>query len=217
MDFSFPITPDISIAFATPVLVRSIPNFEAVNTSLIEQVLAAREKDGGVSVSNRGGWQSSPTLWNWETPEIETFKGWVHNCMLRMAALSTQETDLGNVDIEYIAGAWANVNHHGHYNDGHVHPDCDWSCVYYAQSGEPEPGWDRNGKFDLRDPRIMAQASKLAGYGFSRSLLIDPEPGKMILFPSWMEHSVHPFYGTGERISIAANIKVTGGRHAGLG
>ncbi|MBT5648726.1 MAG: hypothetical protein HOJ41_12770, partial [Rhodospirillaceae bacterium] len=51
--------------------------------------------------------------------------------------------------------------------------------------------------------------------GFARSLLIDPEPGKMILFPSWMEHAVHPFYGTGQRISIAANIKVTGGRHAG--
>ena len=70
MDFSFPITPDISIAFATPVLVRSIPNFEAVNAGLIEQILAAQENDTGVSVSNRGGWQSSPTLWNWETPEI---------------------------------------------------------------------------------------------------------------------------------------------------
>ena len=57
------------------------------------------------------------TLWDWETPEIDTFKGWVHNCMLRMAALSTQETNLGNVDIEYVAGAWANINQHGSYND----------------------------------------------------------------------------------------------------
>jgi len=32
---------------------------------------------------------------------------------------------------------------------------------------------------------------------------------------AWMEHSVHPFYGSGLRISIAVNIKVMGGRHSG--
>ncbi len=215
MEFSYPATQDIAVTFLTPLLVRNIPNFEAVNAELKEQILLGREKDAGVSVSNRGGWQSSPTLWNWDTPAIETFKRWVHDCMQRMAALSTQETDLAKVDIEYLAGAWANVNGHGNYNDGHVHPDCDWSCVYYAECGHLDPGWDRNGKFELRDPRIRAHASKLAGYGFGRSMLIDPEPGKMILFPAWMEHSVHPFYGSGQRISIAVNIKVTAGRHSG--
>jgi uncharacterized protein (TIGR02466 family) len=217
LDFSFSLTPDISIAFATPVLARKIPNFEKVNDGLINQILSARETDDGVNISNKGGWHSSPTLWDWKTPEIEAFKGWVHNCMLRMAALSTEETNLSSVDLEYVARAWANVNNHGHYNDLHIHPDCDWSCVYFAASGQPDSGWARNGKFELRDPRIMAQTSKLGGYGFARHLVIDPEPGKMILFPAWMEHSVHPFYGSGERISIAANIKVTGGRHAGLG
>ena len=199
MDFGIPVTPDINLAFFTPVLVRNIPNFATVNEGLKQQILAAKEKDVGVSVSNRGGWQSSPTLWQWNTPEAETFKSWVHSCMLRMAALTTQETDLSKVDIEYVAGAWANVNTRGDYNDGHVHPECDWACVYYAEIGELDEGWDRNGQFELHDPRVLAQASKLSGYGFARSLLIDPEPGKMIMFPAWMEHSVHPFYGEGLR------------------
>lgn len=216
MDFSFPVTPDISIGFATPFLVRTIPDFQSVNQGLIDQILTAKEQDAGVSVSNRGGWQSTPDLWSWDSPEIEAYKGWVHGSVLRMAALTTQEADLAKVDVDYVAGAWANVNTRGDYNDGHVHPDCDWACVYYAAIGTLDPGWDRNGKFELHDPRIMAQASKLAGYGFARSLLIDPEPGKMILFPAWMEHSVHPFYGDGHRITIAANIKMTGGRHSGM-
>ena len=216
MDLAYPITPDISIAFATPILVRNIPDFETVNAGLVEQVLAARDADEGVSVSNRGGWHSEPTLWEWDTPEIAKLRNWVHNAMLRMAALPSKETSLGNVDIDYVAGAWANVNEHGSYNDAHVHPDCDWSCVYYASSGVPEPGWERNGQFELRDPRNVAQMSKLGRYGFARGLLIDPEPGKMIMFPAWMEHLVHPFYGEGVRISIAVNIKITGGRHAGL-
>ncbi len=103
------------------------------------------------------------------------------------------------------------------HNDAHIHPDCDWSCVYYVDCGQPDEGWERNGLFELHDPRTLAQSSKLGGYGFARSMLIDPEPGKLIMFPSWMAHSVHPFYGSGDRVSIAANIKVTGGAHSGMG
>ena len=36
-----------------------------------------------------------------------------------------------------------------------------------------------------------------------------PEPGVMIAFPSYLKHYVHPFFGEGERIVIAANVKVT--------
>ncbi len=28
----------------------------------------------------------------------------------------------------------------------------------------------------------------------------------MIMFPAWLNHFVHPFFGKGERISIAFNI-----------
>jgi hypothetical protein len=38
--------------------------------------------------------------------------------------------------------------------------------------------------------------------------LIDPAPGLMIVFPSWLKHMVHPYYGTGERISVAFNVEV---------
>ena len=35
--------------------------------------------------------------------------------------------------------------------------------------------------------------------------------GKMIIFPSWLNHSVSPFYSTDDvRISVAGNIRFTG-------
>ncbi len=216
MRFAYPITNNISIMFATPVLTSVIAGHEQLNPALKAQILAAIGSDHGVHVSNRGGWQSSADLWGWNTPEMVAYRHAVHDALLRMAALSTEEPDLSKVDIQYVAGAWANVNRHGAYNDIHVHPDCTWSCVYYVDCGEPEEGWERNGQFELHDPRTLAKSSKLGGYGFARNYLIDPTPGKLIMFPSWMEHSVHPFYGTGDRISIAANIRVTGGRHSGL-
>jgi hypothetical protein len=30
----------------------------------------------------------------------------------------------------------------------------------------------------------------------------------MLLFPSWLQHTVHPFAGDGERISIAFNVLI---------
>ena len=45
----------------------------------------------------------------------------------------------------------------------------------------------------------------LAGSKLEERHLIDPTPGLMVLFPSWLQHFVHPFFGKGERISIAFN------------
>ncbi len=63
--------------------------------------------------------------------------------------------------------AWANVNRNGDYNDRHVHTGADWAVVYYPEVGHAEPGHDRNGRPELRDPRILGQASNLRGYGFA--------------------------------------------------
>lgn len=216
MDFALQVTPDISIAFGTPVLIRQAPDFAKYNDAIRERILEAERAEKGVSISNRGGWQSPQTLWSWEGEAFDALRSWVHGSLVRMAALSIMETDLTKVDIDYVAGAWANVNRRGDYNDGHVHNDCHWACVYYVECGQPDAGRERNGQFELHDPRTLAQISNLAGYGFARSMLVDPAPGKIVLFPSWMVHSVHPFFGEGERISIAVNIRMTGGRHAGF-
>jgi hypothetical protein len=48
-------------------------------------------------------------------------------------------------------------------------------------------------------------------HDFTVPCLIDnlaPMPGDMILFPSWLEHSVSAFRQPGERISIAFSAKL---------
>lgn len=215
MDPLIPLSETVALGFATPVLARRTSGFEPVNRALAAQTRAVMAADGGARYSNRGGWQSRPDFWDWPSSEVATWRGWVHDAILRMSALTTGETDLGRVDVRYEASAWVNVNRHGHYNVSHIHNECHWAVVYYVECGTMEPGWEYNGKIELNDPRTMAKASTLSGYGF-RSVLFDPVPGALIVFPSWIEHSVHPFYGTGDRISIACNVRMTGGRHSGL-
>ena len=40
----------------------------------------------------------------------------------------------------------------------------------------------------------------------SQSRYIMPVPGKLLLFPSWMQHTVYPFIGEGERRTVAGNL-----------
>ena len=40
----------------------------------------------------------------------------------------------------------------------------------------------------------------------SQSRYIMPEPGKLLMFPSWMQHTVYPFFGEGERRTVAGNL-----------
>lgn len=37
---------------------------------------------------------------------------------------------------------------------------------------------------------------------------VQPKPGRMVLFPSWVMHQVRPYQGTAVRISIAFNLSL---------
>jgi len=39
-----------------------------------------------------------------------------------------------------------------------------------------------------------------------QSCTIKPEVGKQLIFPSWLQHMVYPFFGEGERRTVAANL-----------
>ena len=39
-----------------------------------------------------------------------------------------------------------------------------------------------------------------------QSFVMQPEVGKLLVFPSWLQHMVYPFKGEGERRTIASNL-----------
>jgi hypothetical protein len=81
--------------------------------------------------------------------------------------------------------------------------------TYYVASGEPEADRPHNGKLELLDPRAGINLSHMKESLFAGSYLIDPIPGLMVVFPSWLSHLVHPFFGKGERISVAFNVQTS--------
>jgi uncharacterized protein (TIGR02466 family) len=208
MSLEVGVTRDITLSFAVPVMARRVPKFEDANPGLRKAILARERAGAGRSKSNAGGWQSEDTLLTWPEPEVAALKGWIDEAVRAMCELP-QRGQAGKLQLAYRATGWANVNRHGHYNTTHVHAGSHWAVVYYVDTGEEEPGHSFNGQLELRDPRPAAVFGRLPGFMFGRSISIRPQPGLLVVFPAWIEHGVRPFFGTGDRISVAVNIDVT--------
>ncbi|MGE0735419.1 MAG: putative 2OG-Fe(II) oxygenase [Alphaproteobacteria bacterium] len=192
--------------FPVPLLIRSIPNTAALNRSLRDKILAREKADVGMTRSNADGWHSDLTLLTWPEPEIASLRKWIDEASRELSIVAVRDANK-IVDVSYEAQGWANVNRHGNYNVAHTHPNTHWSMVYYVEMGEPEPGHRLNGIIEFRDPR--PRATGFPGLDFGQAWRITPEAGLFLVFPAWLEHMVHPFFGTGTRISLAINVRFT--------
>ena len=106
---------------------------------------------------------------------------------------------------------WINVNHPGDFNVLHCHPGCFLSATYYVKVPQEMKG----GEIYFRDPRGPAVAMyetpgiDLPWVGSGIGIPFSPGEGHLLIFPSWLEHRVERFEGTGERISIAFNASTS--------
>jgi len=103
------------------------------------------------------------------------------------------------IDKEFIKNrdrnimAWATVHESGISHLPHTHPDELVSGVFYVKMPE------KAGSILFDDPRGPLPP-------FDNRIVIRPQEGDIILFPSWLTHQVAPTQGNEERISIAFNI-----------
>ncbi len=197
---------DTLVLFSTPVLRRICSDSDGVNEILKRQVLDRARRGGGDSKSNVGGWHSKDDLLTWGGDAIATLQSWIVTAFQDVTkAMTGGQIYDGVLELN----AWANVNRAGDYNSMHTHPACVWSGVYYVDIGTPAPEEKpRSGALEFMDPRGGADMIAVPGAGFGASKLIRPSNSELIMFPSWLNHWVHPYWGEGERISIAFNVRV---------
>jgi uncharacterized protein (TIGR02466 family) len=93
---------------------------------------------------------------------------------------------------------WVNLLRSGGHHSGHIHPHCILSGTFYvaAPSG--------SGAIRFEDPRLplMMAAPQRADAFVS----VDPRPGLLLLWESWLRHEVLAGSGRGERLSISFNF-----------
>ena len=103
-----------------------------------------------------------------------------------------------------VTGCWANIAGPGASHPRHTHPNNYLSGVYYVQA---DANANRISFLDPRvqrhviDPRVSTLDMANAG-----EATIDIQPGTLVTFPAWLEHSVPINASTRERISVSFNV-----------
>lgn len=176
-----------------------------MNAELRSVILAAEARDEGMTRSNVGGWHSTLDFFAWDAQCIRALRERAEALSIALIrALTIRPEGVTMIGLRFEA--WANVTRSGGYNAVHDHPNSVWSGTYYVAADEPDPGRLNNGKLELIDPRAGAGMIHIGPTLLQGRYLIEPLPGLMVVFPSWLKHTVHPFHGKGERISIAFNV-----------
>lgn len=199
----------ISTMFGTPFVSVDWPGVEEINREIYDLVLAAEQADdlGRGIRSNAGGWQSRGNILTLDEPCIVKLKQMMETTIFELLGALVRK-DGGERTFKLMFDSWANVCRNNNYNVVHSHPNAMYSIVYYVSSGEPDQSIPYSGMLELLDPREATTYIQVPNTILDARMFITNRPGRMVVFPSWIKHMVHPFVGTGVRVSIACNVNV---------
>ncbi len=192
--------------FASPLVAHVLSDGPELNEALKERIFAHQRNSDGESKTNVGGWHS-------QSGQLE-FCGDVGAklilCMYEMADEATRRVLMEHGHqprpMRWTLQAWANVNKTGDFNRTHTHPGATWSGTYFVDPGDPPSDAVHGTPLHLFDP-CQGRANTFLPPLVPSSLLVRPEPGLMVLFPSYIPHTVFAHSGSRPRISIAFNLR----------
>ncbi len=188
-------------AFASPIFLRHCGAGDLTRQLAAGiRELAATEASDDLKRAHQGGFYTKGGLFNMSLPGIPELRqlvgAAVRDYIQRVAPANATPK------IELIA--WAALTQERDYQTPHVHAGANLSGVFYLEvPDKPEP----QGCLDLLTPIDLQEMTFLKG--FSKTYCrIQPRAGDLLIFPAYLKHIVHPFFGDGERIAVVFNASV---------
>ena len=190
-----------NLIFPTPIHQFDVNGFSEIKDELIDYAYDYKKKDPkGVFLSNRGGWQSEGFEIINEDDVLQLF---LINCLSNFPPIKES--------VQLRGYAWININKPGDYNIKHVHPTNNLSGVLWIKCLE------NSGDIVFDSPNNFESFLENKSYDddFKKSNFIDdsyhcyPTEGRMIVFPSHLQHHVQENKSNEDRISVSFNIRLS--------
>lgn len=207
---------EINPVFAVPFAQDHQPD-EALNAR-IKALVLSREAQGQRYANPHPSLKQQPGVFE---SDFNLF-AWPDECIQKLrtfcwAALGRTLQELNGYSaqemqrLQIFSHTWFHVTRHGGFTIAHTHPMASWSGVYCVDPGETPDDRPESGVLRFQNPHFYSNcfldpgnASLRAPYHHG-TWSVRFKAGQLVLFPSWLQHEVLPFFGRDERITIAFN------------
>ena len=186
--------------FPVPIHIFDVNGFEKIQNDLIDYAYDLKNKEPkGVLFSNCGGWQSSCFLVNNENDILQSF---LMNCLGEFPPIKKS--------VDLIVSAWLNINPPNSFNSMHSHPDCNLAGVLWIKTPKDCGNIVFQSPFDFqiyKEVESYTEEFKSQNKYFHKYNFI-PIEGRIMVFPSHLEHQVKPNESKEDRISVSFNVRL---------
>ena len=180
-----------------------VNGFSEIKDKLIDYVYDCKKNDS----EGRGEWQSITFSFN-DKDKKDILQSFLTNCLSEFPPIKKS--------VNLSMRAWVNISKPGGYLAKHHHPDCNLAGVLWIKALQ------NSGNIVFHNPRTFdpflqsAKKREIDSYtdDFKNKFNIysdydfPPTEGRILIFPSYLEHQVRENKSNEDRISVSFNIRL---------
>ena len=191
-----------NLLFPTPVWTLQLDNYKNMNEQMYDYIKSEQSKDhAGINKSNIKGWHSKD--FNLTEDEPQKFISFILPAIEQVMIDMNWEKQKQTAKINNM---WAIINTGGAANLRHQHGNSTISGAYYVRAPR------NSGDIVFYDPRpapVFSHPNVVNPNLLNTQINgISPKEGALVLFPSFLDHSVNENLSNEERIVISFNIRI---------
>lgn len=176
-------------------------NLDYDTNKILDYALNLFSVDDGRDATNVGGWQSNDLYYENDSP-IKDFLDIINIKLTE--CIFEYNYEISGIEL---GNFWFNINGHGNYNLTHTHPGSFLSGVYYIKVPE-DCGvitFDNDSKSNFILQSYRTTGDSVLSHSQCK---YPPHEGMLIIFPSWLPHSVTANNSHESRISFSFNSRI---------
>ena len=191
-----------NLFFSTPVWASKAENYKETNEEIYNYIKKLQTEDNdGIIKSNVKGWHSKD--FDLKNSVVIKFINLISPNINQV--IKDMQWDINSQTVK-ITSMWSIINTGGASNARHHHGNSDISAAYYVRAPE------KSGEIVFYDPRpapVFSHPSSTKPNSLNAMVnSINPAEGGLVLFPSYLDHSVNENLSNEERIVISFNLSL---------
>ncbi len=185
------------------------PEPEPLNANLLQFIHRIRDEMPSEQRATTicQGWRSRSDLLEHDVPEIQALRKFFDQSIRSYLNYWTSQTGAQQVlpRLKHRYKGWAVILSENGYQHQHVHSRTDLTGVYCVDHATDRDSRDNGGgALTLVDPRTGRLSTRTT---WETDLVnLQPIPGRLFLFPSFVAHRVEAVVGRGERVTINIDV-----------